>query len=139
MDIRAETVVAGGGHRRSKILVVEDEGLLAMQMQELLELSGFEVIEPVADGETAIRVAQALGPDLVVMDVRLAGPMDGVTAATEIWSRYGIRSLLVTGNTDVAGSPRGMAANPVGVLAKPYREADILAAIRAALPADRRS
>ena len=118
---------------KKRVMIVEDEFLLALQMEQLLLSAGFEVTGLAADAATAVRLADETRPQLVLMDVRLNGQRDGVDAAIEIWDRFGIRSLFVTGNTETANTPRAQAAQPVGVLSKPYRETDVIRSIQQAL------
>jgi DNA-binding NarL/FixJ family response regulator len=70
-------------------------------------------------------------PDLVLMDVRLLGDRDGIDAATEIWQRFAIRSLLVSANLDTAAWVKASVANPIGFLEKPYTVSGLLAAVAA--------
>ena len=128
-----ENSAGGTSTQKRKILVVEDDFMLAMSMEHTLEGGGFEVAGVAPDAATAIRLATQTRPDLVVMDVRLKGEMDGVAAAVEIWRWLRIRSLFVTGNADIAESPRAAPANAAGVISKPYRDADVLSAIGQAL------
>lgn len=116
-----------------KVLIVEDEFLLALQEEQVLLAAGYEVAGLAADARTAVRLADETRPQLVLMDVRLNGSRDGVDAATEIWQRFGIRSLFITGNRETASSPRAAAANAVGVLSKPYRDDEIIQAVSQAL------
>ena len=115
------------------MLIVEDEFLLAMQEELLLLGAGFEVAGPAADAATAVRLAAETQPRLVLMDIRLNGERDGVDAAIEIWQRFGIRSLFVTGNAETALSPRAKAANAAGILSKPYGDREMIRAVKQAL------
>src|SRR4051812_39448054 len=107
------------GKRKSCILVVEDELLLAMFVHDELALAGYEVLGPVASHSEAVDLAVRHRPDLVLMDIRLKDS-DGVAAAIEIWRRTGVRSLFATANTDVRTVERAQPAHPVGWLSKPY-------------------
>ena len=118
---------------RNKILIVEDEFLLALHMEQILTNAGFLVVGGASDGENAISLAGETDPDLVMMDVRLRGPMDGVDAATEIWDRFHIRSLFLTGNPDIARSSRAAEAHPVGVLEKPINDSVVVEKVSEAL------
>ena len=122
----------GGSPIKKRVLIVEDEFLLALQMEQVLLGAGFEVTGLAADAATAVRLAAETQPQLVLMDVRLNGQRDGVDAAVEIWQRFQIRSLFVTGNTETATGPRAEAAHPVGVLSKPYRESDVIRSVQQA-------
>ena len=120
---------------RRKILIVEDEFLLALHMEQVLTRAGFLVVGGASEARDAILLAQETEPDLVMMDVRLRGPVDGVEAATEIWDRFGIRSLFLTGNVDIARSPRAAEAHPVGVLEKPINDNIVIRKVAEALAA----
>lgn len=69
-----------------RILIVEDEFILAMNLKENLEWLGYTVVDIVDSGETAIEKATELRPDLVLMDIKLRGEIDGIEAAGEIWN-----------------------------------------------------
>jgi hypothetical protein len=83
-----------------KILVVEDDYLVAIQMEQTLSDAGFEVAGVVASAEAAIDAAAAQRVALVIMDIRLAGRRDGVDAAIELFGRHGIRSIFATAHMD---------------------------------------
>lgn len=106
--------------RRLRVLVVEDEAIAAMDLEMMLEVLGHSVCGVLAEGPEAVREAGATRPDLVLMDIRLAGGTDGVEAAHEIRRLYGIRSLFLTAHNDRATLDRAAAALPFGILTKPY-------------------
>ncbi len=83
---------------QARILVVEDEAVVAMSECFVLESLGYQVTSSVASGEQAIAAAERECPDLVLMDVRLQGRMSGVEAAREIHCRLGIPIVFVTAN-----------------------------------------
>lgn len=123
--------------RRPRLLIVEDEILLAWLARETLGREGCEIV--VASGRTdAVAAALADRPDLVIMDVDLAfdparpGDWDGVAAACAIYDKTGIRCLLV-GSLDPHRQLRAAAARPLGMLAKPYKGSELAAAVRSAL------
>ena len=124
---------AGRGAYAASILIVEDELLIALEAERVLGEAGYCVVDAVPSAEAALRAVERFRPDLVLMDVRLAGEPDGVEAAVEIWRRFGVRSLFATGNPSTALSLRASPANAGGVLEKPYRECDLLQAVRRAL------
>ena len=102
-----------GNHR---IVVVEDDVLIRL--------------DGTADSAAeAVRVVELERRGLVLMDVRLLGDRDGIDAATEIWRRFAIRSLLVSANLDTAARAKACAANPIGFLEKPYTLRALLAAL----------
>lgn len=122
---------------RAKILVVEDEQIVALDIQGMLRRLGYEVTGLAATGAMAISKAELTRPDLVLMDIKLRGDMDGVQAAEQIKARLGIPVIYLTANTDQETYERAMATGPLGYLQKPF-EIDVLAAtIARALQAQR--
>ena len=119
-----------------KVLVVEDEIALAVQIEECLKEEGYDVIDVVNTAEEAVAIAIADQPDVVFMDIRLAGDSDGIKAACEILERTGIRSIFATGHADEATRARGAAARPVAWLEKPFGIAAIVKAVNAAFQSD---
>lgn len=126
--------VTGG---RARILIVEDEFLVAMTIEEILLEAGHEIVGLVATGEEAIQAGASLRPDLVLMDIRLVGQMTGIEAALEL-SEKGIPSLFATSHSDQGTRASGERANPVGWLAKPFSEAEVVSAVEDALARLRR-
>lgn len=110
--------MAGGWSMR--LLIVEDEAITAMHLEAVLTGLGHDVCAVEATGEGAILRAEALRPDLILMDVRLAGKLDGITAADEIRRRFGIPSLLVTAFSDPRTAARARDAEALGTIPKPY-------------------
>lgn len=121
------------GTARRRLLVVEDDWLISLQLEQQLTAAGFEVVGTAADAAAAVALAERERPDLVLMDIRLRGPVDGVEAAREIADRFGVRSLFVSAHTDAGTLARTRAARPLGWLPKPFTEAELLQAVRAAL------
>jgi two-component system, response regulator PdtaR len=115
-----------------RVLVVEDEFFLAVQIEEWLLGDGFEVVDVVHTGEEAIAVAAAERPDLVIMDVRLASETDGIAAALDILDRTGIRCIFATAFADAPTRERGEKARPFGWLRKPFTAEALLDAVKAA-------
>jgi CheY-like chemotaxis protein len=111
--------------RGRKILIVEDDALIALVEQVILETAGYEVVGVVANAEDALSRAATTHPDLVVMDIHIARAVDGIEAATQILQTFGIRSIFATANVDPATKARGAAAHPLGWVPKPYT-ADLL-------------
>jgi CheY-like chemotaxis protein len=124
---------------RGRILIVEDEYFVALDAEDALTAAGFTVVGVAASAEEAVEIAAAEVPDLVLMDIRLAGPRDGIAAATEIRSRLGIPSLFATAHSDAATRARGdAAASPLGWLTKPYTQSAVAAAVGEAVTRARR-
>lgn len=119
--------------RPARILLVEDDFLVAMQMESALADAGFEIAGVASSGEDAIELAMSERPQLVVMDVRLAGDRDGIDTAITLFAEHGIRSLFATAHHDEHARRRAEAAAPLGWLAKPYTMASLVTMVRRAL------
>jgi DNA-binding NarL/FixJ family response regulator len=119
----------------TRILVVEDDFLVAAQIEEALSDAGFDVAGVAASAEEAVELAQSQRPALVVMDVRLAGERDGIHAAVEIFRKLGIRCIFATAYYDRHSLERAQPAMPLGWLQKPYSMVSLVNAVRSALKA----
>jgi two-component system, response regulator PdtaR len=117
----------------SRILVVEDDFLVASEIEIALSNAGFEVAGVAVSADEAVTLAESQQPALAVMDVRLAGGSDGIQAAIEIFQRLGIRCIFATAHSDQDLRKRAMPAMPLGWLQKPYSMALLVNAVRAAL------
>src|SRR5438105_2507153 len=105
--------------RRRRILIVEDDYLVALQFENALTEAGYDVVDIASTAEEAVQLVPDHRPELVLMDVRLAGPRDGIQAAAEILDRFGIRSIFVSAFSDPTVRARAESANPIAWLAKP--------------------
>lgn len=119
--------------RRVQILVVEDEKIIALNLKENLESLGYSVVGITASGEQAIAKATELRPDLVLMDIRLKGNMDGIEAAQQIWERLQIPVIYLTGHSDESTLARAKITAPFGYILKPVKERELSVAISIAL------
>jgi DNA-binding NarL/FixJ family response regulator len=119
--------------RPPRILIVEDETWIAIELQRSLADGGYEVVGLAADAEAAVRLAGERAPMLVLMDIHLAGRGDGIEAATRIRDRFGIRSIFLSGHLDTATRRRVEATQPLAVLDKPVTPAELLRAIASVL------
>jgi AmiR/NasT family two-component response regulator len=102
-----------------RILIVEDEFFIALDAEEQAKSLGHTVVGIAVSADEAVRMAGEEKPDIVLMDIRLRGARDGIAAALDIRSRYGIESIFVTANTDPSTLMRAKAIEPIGVLEKP--------------------
>lgn len=116
-----------------QILIVEDEFILAINLQETLESLGYTDVEIVDSAEAAIEKANELRPNLILMDIRLRGEMDGIQAAEQIWDRLQIPIIYVTGHSDKSTVERATLTFPFGYILKPIREQELYVAIQTAL------
>lgn len=113
------------------ILVVEDEALIAMEIEMVLEEAGHRVTGTASSARDAVEMAGRTRPDLVVMDLRLAGGSRGDVAAREILRRFGIRSLFMSGSLEDASYGGIDALDPVGRLSKPVQPWRLVLAVNA--------
>jgi PAS domain S-box-containing protein len=117
----------------ARILVVEDEGILSAHLQAALGRLGYEVSGAVDTGEQALDLAARLSPDLVLMDIGLAGELDGIATSAELLARHGPPVVYLTAHADSTTLGRAKATNPVGYLTKPVQETSLGAAIELGL------
>ena len=106
----------------TKILITEDEGIVALDLQTTLEGMGYSVVGVASSGEEAIEKAAETQPDLVLMDIMLAGDMDGVTAAAQIHDNLHIPVIFLTAYADDHILERAKRAEPYGYIIKPFKE-----------------
>lgn len=119
--------------KQPKILVVEDEALLAEDIAENLEEMNFTVAGFASTGKEAIRKSKSLKPDLILMDIRLRGTMDGIEAATEIRKQNQCAIVFQTAYAEDPTLERATSAEPYGYLVKPVGKRELKATIRMAL------
>jgi PAS domain S-box-containing protein len=118
---------------RAKILVVEDEAIIAKDLKRRLENQGYDVSSVVPTGEDAIERAGKDAPDLVLMDIVLIGEIDGIEAAEQIRSRYDIPVIYVTAYADEKVLERAKLTEPFGYIIKPFEDRELRSAIEMAL------
>ncbi|PWR69834.1 response regulator [Methanospirillum lacunae] len=113
----------------SRIIIVEDELIISLEIKETLRRLGYEVVARVISGEDAIEKAGELKPDLILMDIRLEGEMDGITAAKRIIDLYDIPIIFLTGQSDEATLKRAIEISPSGYLVKPFNDRELFSNI----------
>jgi len=123
----------GSASSRPLILVVEDEIIIAMEIQVRLENEGFAVCGIAATGERAIRTAREKKPDIILMDITLRGEMDGLEAARLIQEERSVPVIFLSAS-DNQDLLRQIRENRLGrFVSKPFNETDLIAAIRRTL------
>jgi two-component system, response regulator PdtaR len=115
-----------------KVLIAEDEAIIRLDLKEMLEEEGYDVVGEVADGEAAIRLARDRAPDLVIMDIKMPG-MDGLTASERIVSEELGAVLILTAFSQRDLVQRAAQAGAMGYLVKPFQKSDLVPAIDIAL------
>ncbi len=117
----------------AQILVVEDENIVAMNLQNRLQSLGYSVSGIAATAEEALARAGEILPDLVLMDIRLKGDVDGVTAAETLRARHGVPVVFLTAYADSETLSRARLTEPAGYLLKPFEARELQTAIELAL------
>lgn len=118
---------------KARILVVEDEGIIAEDIQMSLKDLGYEIAGTVSTGEEAMRMAVQQRPDLVLMDVVLQGQLDGIEAADKIHTLLKIPIVYLTAYSDDKVLERAKNTEPFGYLIKPFRDRELHSTIEMAL------
>ncbi len=103
----------------ARVLIVEDEIINAMALADVIPGWGGTVVDMVTSGDEAIRVAETASPDVVLMDISIHGPTDGLAAARDIIGRLGIPVIFMTGYDDDETIGAAEALKPLAVLLKP--------------------
>jgi CheY-like chemotaxis protein len=119
----------------ARILIVEDERLIAVDLQRRLTRLGYAVVALAASGTEAIQKALALRPDVVLMDIRLQGDMDGVEAAQQIHASAAIPVVFMTAYVDEDTQQRVRATSSWGCLYKPFTSHQVQSALENVLSA----
>jgi CheY-like chemotaxis protein len=119
--------------RRGLILVVEDEAIVGLELRVRLEGLGHEVLAVVGLGEDAVELAAQRRPDLVLMDIKLPGTLDGAQTAAVMRERFDIPTIFLSAYSDDATIERVQGVEPFGYLLKPYDERLLHVTIQSAL------
>ncbi len=121
-----------------RILIVEDEHIVAMGIKRMLKSLGYTVTGVASSGEDAISKAESTFPDIVLMDIMLKGDMDGVEATREIKARFDIPVVYLTAYSDNNILERAKITEPFGYIIKPFDEKDLYSSIEVALHRQRK-
>jgi CheY-like chemotaxis protein len=124
--------------RPAKILVVEDDAITATAIQEILTVAGYTVVDVVSTGAEAIDRVASLRPDLILMDIRLKGPVDGVSTTQQIRSLYDTPVVYLTALSDDDTLKRVIHSQPYGYIVKPFTEDELCNSVELALRQYRR-
>lgn len=117
----------------TRILIVEDEILIALEIETRLKKFGFEVCGKAVSSEEALFLVESESPELVLMDIMIKGTMDGIQTASVINKKYNIPIIYLTAYVDQVTLNRAKETNPFGYLAKPIQERDLHSTIEMAL------
>ncbi len=120
-----------------RILIVEDEFIIAEDIRESLENMGYEACGMASSGTKALKIAEKEKPDLILMDIMLKGKMDGIETAGIIHSKLGISVVYLSAYADEKVLQRAKVTLPFGYLIKPFKDRELRAAIEMALYKDK--
>ncbi len=118
---------------KHKILIVEDETIIAMELSHRLKRAGYDVVAAVASGKEAIKETAELLPDLILMDIHISGSLDGIETAEIIHSAQDIPIIYLTAFSDDKTLERAKLTEPYGFLIKPFEERELETTIEVAL------
>jgi len=119
---------------QSSILIIEDDGLIAMYIAETLEKAGYSVLKPEYSGEKAINhIETSPLPDLILMDIGLGGKLNGIETAKHILKQCAIPIIFLSAYSNQNQINEALSISPYGYILKPFIEDDLLAAISHAL------
>src|SRR5688572_28732120 len=116
-----------------RILIVEDDADIAVEIQSSLAAQGYRIVGRASTGEAAIDLAVKHQPGLVLMDIQLEGRLDGVEAAQQLREKLGTPVLYKTAHSEHETVARGKATAPAGYLLKPFTERELTVAVEMAL------
>lgn len=116
-----------------RVLIVEDEGIVATDIQERLSAMGYRTVGWAENAARAIEMTETQRPDIVLMDIRLPGPTDGILAAKEINTRFQIPVVFLTAYSEEATLERAKLAQPFGYILKPFNDRELKSTIEIAL------
>lgn len=119
-DESVEQAERAANNKQPAVLVVEDDFLIALELENRLLDAGYQVVGIASTANEAVSLADEKRPDLAVMDIRLLGRRDGVDAAIELFTKFSIRSIFASAHADVETRERAAPANPIGWVQKPY-------------------
>ena len=130
-EVSADQTVAEPQARVTRVLIAEDEALIRLDLKEMLEEEGFEVVAEVADGASAVRLTRELAPDLVILDIKMP-VMDGLQAAEEIANERLAAILILTAFSQRELVEQARRAGAMAYLVKPFQKHDLLPAVEIA-------
>ena len=131
-DSTRSTSDSGAETEHPRVVVAEDEALIRLDLVELLEEHGYEIVGQASDGEEAVRLANELGPDLIVMDAKMP-KMDGITAADKIAEDRICAVVMLTAFSQRDLIKRAKEAGAMAYVVKPFDASDVIPAIEIAM------
>ncbi|MGQ9800411.1 MAG: HD domain-containing phosphohydrolase [Candidatus Saccharicenans sp.] len=118
---------------KARILIVEDENLVARDLHNMIRALGYGVTDVAQTGEAVLQSVSRVKPDLALMDIVLKGNTDGITVASALWEKHGIPVVYITSSADDLTFERAKLTEPFGYLIKPFEERELELTIETAL------
>ncbi len=118
---------------KARILIVEDESIVALDIHDRLTNLGYEIVDITATGKKALAAALKYQPDLILMDIHLRGDIDGIETSSQIKTRLDVPIIFLTAFADEKTLERAMLTEPFGYIIKPFEERELVVAIETAL------
>ncbi len=118
---------------KHKILIVEDEAIIALELESRLRTHGYQHVFTTGTGEHAINIARTKQPDVILMDIKLQGKINGIEAAEKIYKKHKIPIIYMTGNSHLISDIKLQKTHPVEILSKPASDWQIFSAIEKAV------
>lgn len=118
---------------KARILIVEDENLVARDLHNMIRALGYSVTDVVQTAEAVLKSINRVKPDLALMDIVLKGKTDGITVASTLWEEHGIPVVYITSFADDLTFERAKLTEPFGYLIKPFEERELELTIETAL------
>ncbi len=116
-----------------RLLIIEDEGIIAADLEGTLARFGYQVVGVAGDAPEALQLAASAHPELALVDIRLRGPLDGVEVARRLGADLGLPCLFLTSHSDARTLDRAKAVGAYGFVLKPWNERELVTAIEVAL------
>ena len=116
-------VVSAG--RPLRVMIVEDEAIIAMDLEMTLQDLGVEVVCIAESASDAVRLAEQYRPDCATMDINIAGDQDGISAAIQLYQAFGVRSIFISAYGNSETRDRAASANAIDWISKPFSEAEL--------------
>jgi CheY-like chemotaxis protein len=129
----SQVVSASKRGKRVAILIVEDDALVATYINAVLDEAGYAVTGIATSGREALALAEDARPALALVDIRIAGPLDGIEVACTLREQFGVPAIFLSGMVDPEALERAKTALPLGFLQKPFRPSQVFNAIEHAL------
>src|SRR5438067_6232603 len=127
VDMASETLTS------PRALICEDVGVTVLQIRKALLKAGYQVVGEAVEGRKAVEMAKELRPDLILMDINMPGPMDGITATKEILSDFAVPIIMLTAYSDDDYVDMALDAGACAYLVKPITSEQLLPAIKTAM------